>query len=128
MTTFIASLESVSTTTAQVTARAHPGRHRRIGYAALGVPQPVTWAVATALASLLPVIALLGGIEVLGLAGLIVAPIVMSVFVAAFRLYEREVRFASIPPPAGGPAEPLMDICVAVRQLVTCRLSDWHET
>lgn len=122
-----------------------------IGYAVLGVPQPVTWAVATALASFLPVIgtlvvwvplsgyllveghpvrailllawgalivtaladyvirprivgarghghplltliALLGGIEVLGLAGLIVAPIVMSVFVAAFRLYEREVR------------------------------------
>ena len=69
----------------------------------LGVPQPVTWAVATALASLLPVIALLGGIEVLGLAGLIVAPTVMSVFVAAFRLYEREMRFASIPPPTGAP-------------------------
>jgi len=126
-----------------------------IGYVALGVPQPVTWAVATALASFLPVIgtlivwvplsgwllmdghpvrgiilaaygvlivtsladyvirprivgarghghplltliALLGGIEVFGLAGLIVAPIVMSVFVAAFRIYEREVR-ASVP-------------------------------
>lgn len=122
-----------------------------IGYVVLGVPQPVTWAVATALASFLPVIgtllvwvplsgyllvaghpvraillvawgvlvitsladyvirprivgarghshplltliALLGGIEVFGLAGLIIAPIVMSVFVAAFRLYEREVR------------------------------------
>lgn len=131
-----------------------------IGYAALGVPQPVTWAVATALASFLPVIgtmivwvplagylvveghairaallvawgvliitsladyvirprivgarghghplltliALLGGIEVLGLAGLIVAPIVMSVFVAAFRLYEREVRTCALPPGAG---------------------------
>lgn len=127
-----------------------------IGYAALGVPQPVTWAVATALASFLPVIgtlivwvplsgylladghpvralllatygvlivtsladyvirprivgarghghplltliALLGGIEVFGLAGLIIAPIVMSVFVAAFRLYEREVRVGALP-------------------------------
>lgn len=127
-----------------------------IGYAAVGVPQPVTWAVATALASFLPVIgtlvvwvpisgyllveghpvraillvawgilvvtsladyvirprivgarghghplltliALLGGIEVFGLAGLIVAPIVMSVFVAAFRLYEREVRSGALP-------------------------------
>jgi predicted PurR-regulated permease PerM len=127
-----------------------------IGYAVLGVPQPVTWAVVTALASFLPVIgtaivwvpvsaylvmdghpvravlmaiygvvivtsladyvirprivgsrghghplltliALLGGIEVFGLAGLIVAPIVMSVFVAAFRLYEREVRAGGVP-------------------------------
>lgn len=127
-----------------------------IGYAALGVPQPVTWAVVTALASFLPVIgtaivwvpvagylvmeghpvraallaiygvvivtsladyvirprivgssghghplltliALLGGIEVFGLAGLIVAPIAMSVFVAAFRLYEREVRAGGVP-------------------------------
>ena len=127
-----------------------------VGYVALGVPQPVTWAVATALASFLPVIgtllvwvplsgyllvdghpvrailllawgvlvvtsladyvirprivgarghghplltliALLGGIEVFGLAGLIVAPIVMSVFVAAFRLYEREVRAGALP-------------------------------
>jgi predicted PurR-regulated permease PerM len=129
-----------------------------IGYAALGVPQPVTWAVATAIASFLPVIgtlvvwvplsgyllmeghpvravllalwgvlvitsladyvirprivgarghshplltliALLGGIEVFGLAGLIIAPIVMSVFVAAFRLYEREVRIGALPGP-----------------------------
>lgn len=127
-----------------------------LGYAALGVPQPVTWAVATALASFLPVIgtaivwvpvagylavdghpvralllviwgllvitsladyvirprivgshghghplltliALLGGIEVFGLAGLIVAPIVMSVCVAAFRLYEREARRGGVP-------------------------------
>lgn len=121
-----------------------------IGFAMMGVPEPVTWGLATAVASFLPVvgtamvwapisawllmqghpvkavllvswgfvvvtsfvdywvrpkivgahghhplltlIALLGGIEVFGLAGLIVAPIVMSVFVAAFRLYEREVR------------------------------------
>ena len=141
-----------------------------IGYAALGVPQPVLWAVATALASFLPVIgtlivwvpisgyllveghpvraiimvawgilvitsladyvirprivggrghghplltliALLGGIEVFGLAGLIIAPIIMSVFVAAFRLYEREVRTGGLlaapadeAPPASSPA------------------------
>ncbi|MBX3187032.1 MAG: AI-2E family transporter [Labilithrix sp.] len=126
-----------------------------IGYAVLGVPQPVIWAIATALASFLPVvgtllvwvpvsayllveghpvralllvawgvlvvtsladyvirprivgarghghplltlIALLGGIDVFGLAGLIVAPILMSVFVAAFRLYEREVRATNL--------------------------------
>ncbi len=128
-----------------------------IGYALFGVPEPVTWGMATALASLLPVIgtamvwapvagwlvvqghpvravllvawgfvvvtslvdyvirprivgsrghghplltlvALLGGIEVFGLAGLVIAPIVMSVFVAAFRLYEREVRSGDITP------------------------------
>jgi predicted PurR-regulated permease PerM len=127
-----------------------------LGYAALGVPQPVFWAMVTALASFLPVIgtalvwvpiagyllvdghpvraillvvwgivaitsladyvirprivgsrghghplltliALLGGIEVFGLAGLIIAPIAMSVFVAAFRLYEREVRAGAVP-------------------------------
>ncbi|MDB4944625.1 MAG: hypothetical protein JWP97_4159 [Labilithrix sp.] len=135
-----------------------------VGYAALGVPQPVTWAVATALASFLPVvgtllvwvplsgylvmeghpvkalllalwgifvvtsladyvirprivgarnhghplltlIALLGGIEVFGLAGLIVAPIVMSVFVAAFRIYERDVRSGVLPAPGTAPAD-----------------------
>ncbi len=133
-----------------------------IGYAVLGVPQPVAWAVATALASFLPVIgtlivwvplsvyllafghpiravllaawgvlivtsladyvirprivgarghghplltliALLGGIEVFGLAGLVISPIVMSVFVAAFRLYEREVRIGALPAGAAGP-------------------------
>ena len=47
---------------------------------------------------LLTLLALLGGIEVFGLAGLLVAPIVMSVFVAAFRIYEREVT--------GGPPAP----------------------
>jgi predicted PurR-regulated permease PerM len=136
-----------------------------IGYAVLGVPQPVTWAVVTALASFLPVIgtlvvwvpisgyllvdghpvralflaawgvlivtsladyvirprivgarghghplltliALLGGIEVFGLAGLIVAPIVMSVFVAAFRIYEREVRAMSVVPPSATATNP----------------------
>jgi predicted PurR-regulated permease PerM len=41
---------------------------------------------------LLTLISLLGGIELFGLAGLVIAPIIMSVFVAAFRLYEREVR------------------------------------
>lgn len=127
-----------------------------IGYAALGVPQPMTWAVVTALASFLPMIgtltiwvpisawlfindhpakalilaiwgalmvtsladyvirprivggrghghplltliALLGGIEVFGLAGLVIAPIVMSVSVAAFRLYEREIKNGGVP-------------------------------
>lgn len=125
-------------------------------YAALGVPQPVTWAVLTAIASFVPLIgtlaiwvpiagflfvdghpmkalimvlwgalvvtsladyvirprivggrghghplltliALLGGIEVFGLAGLVIAPIVMSVSVAAFRLYEREIRAGGVP-------------------------------
>ena len=125
-----------------------------IGYTVLGVPQPITWALATALASFLPVVgtlivwvpvagyllldghlgkaivmlaygiliitsladyvirprlvgghggshplltlvALLGGIEVFGLAGLVIAPILMSIFVAAFRIYEREVRKGS---------------------------------
>lgn len=126
-----------------------------IGYAMLGVPQPVFWALLTALASFLPVIgtlliwvplsvyllveghparalilaawgvlvvtsladyvirprivgrsghghplltliALLGGIEVFGLPGLVIAPIVMSLFVAAFRIYERETRLGGI--------------------------------
>lgn len=140
-----------------------------VGYAVLGVPQPVLWALVTTLASFLPVIgtllvwvpisvfllvqghpvravimaaygifvvtsladyvirprivgghghghplltliALLGGIEVFGLAGLIIAPIIMSVFVAAFRLYEREVRAGGIPgtttPPSPGKTDP----------------------
>lgn len=51
---------------------------------------------------LLTLIALLGGIEVFGLAGLVIAPIVMSTFVAAFRLYEREAKAGGVPPP---PAE-----------------------
>jgi len=41
---------------------------------------------------LLMLFALLGGIEVFGLAGLIVAPILMSLFLAALRIYEREVE------------------------------------
>lgn len=40
---------------------------------------------------LLMLVALLGGIEVFGLAGLIVAPILMSLFLAALRIYEREI-------------------------------------
>lgn len=127
-----------------------------VAYAALGVPQPVTWGIVTAIASFLPLIgtltvwvpiagwlfvdghpakaiilaiwgalvvtsltdyvirprfvgghghghplltliALLGGIEVFGLAGLIIAPVVMSVSVAAFRLYEREIRAGNVP-------------------------------
>jgi predicted PurR-regulated permease PerM len=40
---------------------------------------------------LLMLVALVGGIEVMGLAGLIVAPILMSLFVAVLRIYEREL-------------------------------------
>jgi predicted PurR-regulated permease PerM len=40
---------------------------------------------------LLMLIALLGGIEVFGLAGLLVGPILMSLFLAIMRIYEREV-------------------------------------
>ncbi len=40
---------------------------------------------------LLMLVALLGGIEVFGLAGLIVAPMLMSLFLAALRIYEREI-------------------------------------
>jgi predicted PurR-regulated permease PerM len=40
---------------------------------------------------LLMLIALLGGIEVFGLAGLIVAPMMMSLFLAALRIFEREL-------------------------------------
>ena len=123
-----------------------------VGYAAVDVPHPVTWALVTALASLIPavgtalvwlpigiylvlsghgvraaieltwgfvvvvaisdyvirprligskdkghpllmLIALLGGIEVFGLAGLIVGPVVMSLFVSILRIYEREVAW-----------------------------------
>jgi predicted PurR-regulated permease PerM len=45
--------------------------------------------------SLLMLIALLGGLEVFGLAGLLVGPILMSLFLAIMRIYEREV--SSIP-------------------------------
>jgi predicted PurR-regulated permease PerM len=40
---------------------------------------------------LLMIVSLVGGIEVMGLAGLIVAPILMSLFVAVLRIYEREL-------------------------------------
>jgi predicted PurR-regulated permease PerM len=39
---------------------------------------------------LLTLVALVGGVEVLGLPGLIVAPILMSLFLAVLRIYERE--------------------------------------
>jgi len=41
---------------------------------------------------LLMLVALLGGIEVMGLAGLLVAPILMSLFLAILRIYERETE------------------------------------
>jgi predicted PurR-regulated permease PerM len=120
------------------------------GYAIAGVPQPVVWGVATAIASLVPVlgtfgvwvpiavvllvrgqvaagifvaawgflvvsaavdwivrpkligksrhthplltlVALLGGAQVFGIAGLIAAPIVMSMLLAVLTIYEREI-------------------------------------
>jgi predicted PurR-regulated permease PerM len=48
---------------------------------------------------LLMLIALLGGIEVFGLAGLIVGPVVMSLFLAVTRIYEREVGADDPPRP-----------------------------
>ena len=134
-----------------------------VAYAVLGVPQALTWGIATGFGSFLPVVgtgivwgpvgaylilngqplagvsvliwgflvvmtatdyvirprlvgrkvghpllvlfALLGGIEVLGLAGLIVAPILMSLFLAVLRIYERELRHAA-PPVHEEPAAP----------------------
>ncbi len=49
---------------------------------------------------LLMLIALLGGIEVFGLAGLFVGPILMSLFLATLRIYEREIEIeAALEPP-----------------------------
>ena len=45
---------------------------------------------------LLVMFALLGGIDVLGLPGLIVAPILMSLFLAVLRIYERELQEPSV--------------------------------
>jgi predicted PurR-regulated permease PerM len=50
---------------------------------------------------LLMLVALLGGIEAIGLAGLIVAPILMSLFLAVLRIYERET--GTIHPEVPGP-------------------------
>jgi predicted PurR-regulated permease PerM len=50
---------------------------------------------------LLMLVALLGGIEAIGLAGLIVAPILMSLFLAVLRIYERET--GSVHPEVPGP-------------------------
>lgn len=50
---------------------------------------------------LLMLVALLGGIEAIGLAGLIVAPIVMSLFLAVLRIYERET--GPLPPEVSAP-------------------------
>lgn len=127
-----------------------------VGYAMLGVPQPVLWAMLTAFASLVPVvgtalvwgpmalmlfladrpvaalflvawgllvvmalsdyvirprlvdrgtqgqpllmlIAILGGLETLGPIGLFMGPILMSLFLAVFRLYERDFLGESEP-------------------------------
>ena len=45
---------------------------------------------------LLTLVALLGGVQVFGLAGLIVAPMVMSLFLAALRIYERDCTIEAI--------------------------------
>jgi predicted PurR-regulated permease PerM len=47
---------------------------------------------------LLMLVGLLGGIEVFGLTGLIVGPVLMSLFVAILRIYEREVTWESTHP------------------------------
>lgn len=49
---------------------------------------------------LLMLVSLLGGLEVFGLAGLIVGPIVISLFLAILRIYEREITDASRAPPS----------------------------
>jgi predicted PurR-regulated permease PerM len=41
---------------------------------------------------LLTLVAALGGVEVFGLAGLVVGPVLMSLFVAILRIYEREME------------------------------------
>ena len=46
---------------------------------------------------LLTLVSLIGGIEVMGLAGLIVAPIVMSLFLAVLRIYERDTPPVATP-------------------------------
>ncbi|GAC1584389.1 MAG: AI-2E family transporter [Polyangiales bacterium] len=128
------------------------------GYAMVSLPQPVTWAVLTALASFLPLVgtaliyapigiyfivdghvgrgvfiliwgvlvvmafadyvvrprivggnshghpflmlvAILGGIEVFGLPGLFVGPVLITMFVAILRIYERELTVGLIESP-----------------------------
>ncbi len=48
---------------------------------------------------LLMMVSLIGGIEVMGLAGLIVAPILMSLFLAVLKIYEREATQGTSPAP-----------------------------
>lgn len=72
-------------------------RPRAVGGASRGPP-------------LLTFISLLGGIELFGLPGPIVAPIGMSVLVAAFRIHDREVRAGSAP---GAEPAPLV-VCRAL--------------
>ncbi|MBI2389865.1 MAG: AI-2E family transporter [Deltaproteobacteria bacterium] len=49
---------------------------------------------------LLMLVALLGGLEVFGLAGLIVGPIFISLFLAILRIYEREITDPNRAPPS----------------------------
>ncbi|HWL87369.1 MAG TPA: AI-2E family transporter [Polyangiaceae bacterium] len=46
---------------------------------------------------LLMLVSLLGGVEVFGLAGVLAGPILMSLFLAALRIYEREVDQEDVP-------------------------------
>jgi predicted PurR-regulated permease PerM len=48
---------------------------------------------------LLMMVSLIGGIEVMGLAGLIMAPILMSLFLAVLKIYEREAGQGTSPAP-----------------------------
>jgi predicted PurR-regulated permease PerM len=50
--------------------------------------------------ALLTFVALFGGVELMGLAGLIVGPVLMSLALAALRIYEGEaMRLRERPPP-----------------------------
>lgn len=53
---------------------------------------------------LLTLVAILGGISVFGIAGVIVGPVVMSLFVASARIYERERDVGLDGPPVPGEA------------------------
>jgi hypothetical protein len=64
---------------------------------------------------LLMLVALIGGLSVFGIAGLIVGPVIMSLFVATARILEREreedplVSVSTSPPPPPTPATPEPD-------------------
>jgi predicted PurR-regulated permease PerM len=65
-----------------------------LGFWITGVPEPLFFGAATTVASLVleTFAALLGGVQVFGLKGLIVGPMLMSLAVAVLRLYATEAR------------------------------------